>query len=89
MTVQSDMALLAAASYADTRNLRDNRSPIPSGWTELEQYAMSGSGNNASPVTAGFSAKVFKNTTTGEIVISFAGTEVGNTGAGLLRRASR
>ena len=74
MTIQSDMALMAAGSYSDIRQNLDNKAPVPSGWTELTTYAINGSGGNAGLFGSGLSAKVFKSTT-GEIVISFAGTE--------------
>lgn len=73
MTQPSTYALLAAAPYDDIRTLKENRAPIPPGWTELTQYTRSGSGNGTT-ADAGFSAKVFKGPG-GEIVISFADTE--------------
>ena len=82
MTIQSDMALLAAGSYWDIRGTdltpvtESNRSPLPEGWTVLTQFDKSDSGANA---LSGFSARVYQNTSTGEIAISYAGTEFGNT----------
>jgi hypothetical protein len=75
MTEPSTYALLAAASYDDIRPREGNRAPVPlsSGWTELTQYARSGSGTGTT-ANGGFSAKVFKGPD-GEVVISFAGTE--------------
>jgi|GEM_PF-4950680 hypothetical protein len=42
MTVESDMALLAADAYRDIRALDVNRAPVPAGWSELSQYAITG-----------------------------------------------
>jgi Ca2+-binding RTX toxin-like protein len=81
MTQAFEYALLAAGAYDDLRLHPDNKSPIPNGWTELAQYAVSGSGPNASPGGSGFSAKVYQSTG-GEIVISCAGTEFAMTGGG-------
>ena len=82
MTIQSDMALLAAGSYWDVRipnvdNASNSRAPTPDNYKVLTQYDRSDSGLNA---VTGFSARVFQNITTGEIVISYAGTEF-NTGS--------
>jgi Ca2+-binding RTX toxin-like protein len=74
LTQPATYALLAAASYADIRTDPRNQAPIPSGWTELTQYARSGSGTGTT-ANGGFSAKVFKGPG-GEVVISFAGTEI-------------
>lgn len=83
MTQAYEYALLAAGSYDDLRRWPENRSPIPPGWTELTQYAVSGSGPNASYTNSGFGAKVYKNTASGEIVISHAGTEFKPLSAGM------
>ena len=77
MTVQSDMALLAAGSYWDVRipNPRDNsdnRAPTPAGWEVLTKFDEKDSGPAA---VTGFSARVYQNISTGAIVISYAGTE--------------
>ena len=74
MTQTHDYALLAAASYADIRLLPDNQAPIPPGWTELTQYAISKSGGNGSFLSSGLSARVYQGPG-GKIVISLAGTE--------------
>lgn len=74
MTQASDYALLAAGAYDDIRLREQKQSPIPANWTELPEYAISGSGALASVIGSGFSGKVYRNAT-GEIVISFAGTE--------------
>lgn len=92
MTIQSDMALMAAGSYWDIRKFQltgpdafDNRAPTPPGWTELTAYDVSGSGASASWTSGtGFSARVYKNTVTGEIVISYAGTEADATVSGMV-----
>jgi RTX calcium-binding nonapeptide repeat (4 copies)/Lipase (class 3) len=81
MTIPSDYALLATSAYDDTRPRPLNHAPIPSGWEELKQYAVAGSGPNAVSDGAGFSVKVFKHTS-GEIVISYAGTQFGGLGDG-------
>lgn len=83
MTEPSTNALLAAGSYDDLRQLKKIQSFIPPGWIELMQYAVSGSGPNASYTGSGFSAKVCKNTASGEIVISHAGTEFQPLSAGM------
>jgi Lipase (class 3) len=75
MSIDSDYALLAAASYNDIRRLPLNRVSLPQSWVELTQFEVTGSGANASLLSSGLSAKVFKNTSTGEVVISYAGTE--------------
>jgi RTX calcium-binding nonapeptide repeat (4 copies)/Lipase (class 3) len=85
MTIQSDMALMAAGSYWDVRipnldNDSDNRAPTPPGWRVLTQYDRSDSGPNA---VTGFSARVYENIATGEIVISYAGTEFDTNSIGL------
>jgi hypothetical protein len=62
MTIQSDMALMAAGSYWDVRQDRftptrdeSNRAPTPTGWRVLTQFDRSDSGPNA---VTGFSARV-------------------------------
>jgi hypothetical protein len=81
MTRESDLALLAAGSYWDIRgglefktNIKDtdNRAPLPEGWKVLTQFDKSDAGATA---VTGFSARVYQNTSTNEIVISYAGTE--------------
>ena len=61
MTTLIDYALMAGASYIDTRALI-NRFPAPEGWLM----------SNHQSKDSGFEAVTFKNGT--EIVISFAGT---------------
>ena len=69
MTVQSDMALLAAGPYWDIRQGEfntetgkdtDNRAPLPAGWTLLPQFDISRSGINSSLIGDGFSARVYQ-----------------------------
>lgn len=83
------MALMAAGSYWDLRRGlvdeisgedRSNRTPTPIGWKVLTQYDTSDSGANA---TTGFSARVYQNPSTGEIVISYGGTEFNTSSIGL------
>jgi Lipase (class 3) len=64
-----DMALIAGASYNDTRS-PINRFPVPQGWTLYSAVPSDGS--------TGFEARSFQNG--GEIVISFAGTYTGQLG---------
>lgn len=89
MTIQADMALMAADSYWDGRRGAinsqtgidsDNDAPIPSGWRALTAYDVSDSGPNAS---TGFSARVYENIANGQIVISYAGTEFNKSSVGL------
>ena len=54
MTVQSNMALLAAASYKDIRESLGNQCPVRTGWTELTQSTMSGAGSDSTPLCAGY-----------------------------------
>ena len=82
MSNPQDYALLSADAYRDARSLPDNYAPIPLGWTELKQYAVSGSGETAPVGGNGFSARVYKNASSGEIVISYAGTQFGGSSAG-------
>lgn len=84
MTIQSDMALLAAGSYWDIRNSGprfDNDAPLPEGWVVVPRYDTSESGANAG---SGFSARVYQYTATGQIVISYAGTEFDMGSMGLI-----
>ena len=86
MTVQSDMALLAAGSYWDVRGTEQtpltesNRAPLPKSWRALTAYDVSDSGPNA---VTGFSGRVYESIATGEIVISFGGTEFNTSSYGL------
>ena len=82
---EAQISLLAAGSYWDIRQDRftptkddSNHAPIPEGWKVLTQFDKSDSGPAA---VTGFSARVYQNTATNEIVISYAGTEFGNTSA--------
>lgn len=83
MTIEANMALMAAGSYWDIRDKnassvdKSNRAPTPEGWKVLPQYDIAGSGSNSDILTDGFSARVYQNIATGEIVISYAGTEFG------------
>lgn len=79
-------ALLADNAYWDSRthnnstisdNQHSNWSPIPNDWSVLPKYDVSGSGSNLK-INAhldGFTARVFKNQNTNEVIISFAGTQ--------------
>lgn len=79
MTIQSDMALMAAGSYWDVRNGEidpqtgkdtDNDAPIPPGWKVLTQYNMSASGGGAGVInSSGFSARVYLVNNAGDGVI--------------------
>ena len=85
MTYESDLSLLAAGSYWDIRKFAsdppfDNRAPTPSGWEVVPGYDTPFSGGRGN----GFSARVYKNSSTGEVVISYAGTEFGNTTSGFI-----
>lgn len=71
MTTAIDYALLAGASYYDTR-ADINRFPLPRNWSVFSRLPQDG--------TSGFEAAAYKNGT--DIVISFAGTY--GTGGGLL-----
>jgi Ca2+-binding RTX toxin-like protein len=81
VTQPFEYALLSGDAYRDAREFRGNYSPVPPGWTELTKYAISGSGANASFPGSGFSARVYRDVT-GEIVIAYAGTQFGGSGAG-------
>jgi hypothetical protein len=63
MTTSIEYALLAGASYFDTRSA-DNRIPVPMEWTVASRFP--------SDPSSGFEASAFQRGT--EIVISFAGT---------------
>jgi hypothetical protein len=82
MTIESQMALLAAASYADIRRLPENQAPTPAEWTEITKYALSSSGTSSSLSGSGFSARVFQKAS-GEVAISLAGTEFDATSGAL------
>ena len=81
MNQEAAYALLAADSYRDARSDARNEAPIPPGWTELKDYAISGSGTGAVLSGAGFSARVYRGPG-GDIVISYAGTQFGGSGIG-------
>ena len=89
-TREATMVLLAAGFYWDIRGFstysslrRDtsNHAPIPDGWRVLPEDA-SGSGDSVIAGGSGFSARAYRNIYTGEIVISYAGTEAGNNNKG-------
>ena len=82
MSYESDLSLLAAGSFGDIRREhvapligedRANHAPLPAGWALLP-IAVSGSGENSSFFGSRFSARAYQNTSTREIVISYAGT---------------
>jgi len=85
VTAPADYALLATASYGDVRQGRylpssgidtDNDAPLPEGWVELTAFRVDGSGGGVtSLLTSGFSARVYRNTGTQEIIISYGGTK--------------
>jgi hypothetical protein len=75
MSIDSDYALLADSSYEGIRTGPTNRVLLPQSWVELTQFRVSGSGEQASLLTSGLIAKVFQNTASGAVVISYAGTE--------------
>ena len=58
MNQDAAYALLAADSYRDARRSSANFAPIDPAWTELKDYAISGSGGGALLAGAGFSARV-------------------------------
>ena len=82
-------AILADNVYWDVRkgfketstNEKDftnsNWTPVPDGWTVIGKYDVSGSGINQSsnPDLKGFSARVYQNTDTKEVVIAYEGTD--------------
>ena len=81
MSKEADFSLLAACAYWDIRvsiGSIDNDAPIPAGWKLVPNYDISLSGG----IGNGFSARVFKNILSGEVVISYAGTEFGATVTG-------
>ena len=65
MATTIEYALLAGASYYDTRN-PNNRFSIPQNWGVISRVPQDGS--------TGFEASAYKNLLTNEIVISYAGT---------------
>jgi hypothetical protein len=72
MSYESDFALLAAGSYWDVRKFAndppfDNRAPLPAGWEIVPNYDRSQSGGAGS----GFGARAYKNTISGDVVISY------------------
>ncbi len=76
ISTTSDYAVLSALTYNDIRINIQNREVLPPSWVELTQFTVDGSGANASFFSGGgFSAKAFQNTSTGVVVISYAGTE--------------
>jgi Ca2+-binding RTX toxin-like protein/pimeloyl-ACP methyl ester carboxylesterase len=81
MNPEAAYALLAADAYRDARKSENNYAPVPPGWTELKDYAISGSGDSAQLPGSGFSARVYRGPGN-EIVISYAGTQFGGSGAG-------
>ena len=74
MTSSIDYALMASNAYAvkETVHSEENTIPIPNGWVKL--------GNDGRNDLTGFTARAYRNTTTGEIVIAYTGTTFeGNT----------
>ena len=69
MITTIEYALLAGASYIDTRSIT-NRFPIPKNWSLDSSVPQ-----NAS---TGFEASAYKNSLTNEIIISYAGTYNGS-----------
>lgn len=69
MATNIEYALLAAASYFDTR-AAINRIPAPQNWTEIDR--------KSSDASSGFEATAFQNGN--EIVISYSGTDPNNSG---------
>ncbi|MDH5669553.1 MAG: hypothetical protein OEY86_16260 [Nitrospira sp.] len=69
MATTIEYALLAGASYRDTRAPL-NRFPIPSDWSVISIVPQDNS--------TGFEASAYRNSMTNEIVISYAGTDPGN-----------
>ena len=78
-------ALLADNVYWDVRYGYDektddftnsNWTPVPEGWMVIDEISGSGlEGKADNPELQGFTARVFENTATNEVVISFAGTQ--------------
>lgn len=90
MTIQSEMALMAAGSYWDIRQDRStptrdesNRAPTPANYKVLTQYDDPGSGAGFGVGGSGFSARVYQKIATGEVVISYGGTEFNSSSLGL------
>lgn len=82
---KSIYAILADSVYWDVREykakngLKDapNWTPVPKGWKLIAQESHSGQGVlNIN----GFTARAYKNDSTSEVVIAFAGTEMKNVG---------
>ena len=84
-------ALLADNVYWDVRYgfentesgedfTNSNWTPVPEGWTVLSQYDFKGSTQfpEENKALKGFSARVYNETGTNKIVISYAGTEPSN-----------
>ena len=65
MATTNEYALLAGASYIDTRS-EINRFPVPKDWGVASRIPQDAS--------TGFEASAYKNSLTNEIVISYAGT---------------
>lgn len=82
MTQDFEYALLSANAYRDARGLVSNDAPIPPGWRVIPKYDHMDSGLNA---VTGFSTRVYQNIATGEIVISYAGTEFNTSSVGLVQ----
>ncbi len=68
MTTSIEYALMASNAYAVKKTVThdNNTIPIPSGWMDME---IDGQNDDT-----GFTARAYKNTTTGEIVIAYTGT---------------
>lgn len=81
MNEEGTYALLAAGAYWDVRGEPRNRAPIPPGWKVLREFDTLGSGPSATLFGSAFSARVYQGPG-GQIVISYAGTEFGGSGAG-------
>ncbi len=69
MASDIDYALMAANAYGNSQLVRDpqNTLPAPNGWSRLPIEPLS-------VTPTGFMASAFRNDTTGEIVIAYAGT---------------
>lgn len=63
-----DNAFMAGLAYQSSRD-RVNWFPAPSGWAEFSHVP-----NSTYPTTLSFEASAFQNSTTGHIVIAYAGT---------------
>lgn len=62
-----DSALMAGLAYQTSRD-KTSWFPAPSGWVEFSHVP-----NDDYPTTLSFEASAFQNTSTGEIVIAYAG----------------